>query len=165
MNLLTYSQFINEKDSLSDLDIDLDTIDTGIKKTTSIETAKDATKDVTDKSKEKEKKEIDPIKKLQDEEKEKKEDEQDEHKKFLQSKIKELQEVIDKYPELSDLGNKLIDVVKTEDRTKIHAEYNELIYLQVKYQENNDQKAIDKISKFKDILDELDRSFSNDKNL
>lgn len=136
-----FEDFIKEEDPLASLGIDG-------------EDGKD------DKKKKKE----DPIKKMQDEEKKKAEKKEDKFDNFMDEKIKKLEDEFEKRPEIKEeIGKETIDAVKSKDRVRIHNAANDLIYLQVKYEKAGEMDKVDQITAIKDLVDDLDRSYTNSK--
>lgn len=137
-----FEEFIKEEDPLADLGIG----------------------DDKDKDKDKKKKEKDPIQKMQDEEKKKEDKKEDKFDDYMEKKVKELEKLFDEHPDLAkEIGEETIDAVKSKDRVKIHNATNDLIYLQVKYEKAGNTDMVDKISGIKTIVDDLDRSYTNNK--
>ena len=88
------------------------------------------------------------------------------HDKMMDKKEDTIESLLDKNPEVKEkLGEKILNAVQKEDRVLIHNAVLDLIYMQQMYQEQGDQASIDDITKMKDILDKLDRSFTNSKRL
>lgn len=143
-----FEDFLNEEDPLADILGDTD------KKG----------EDDQDKDKKKDKEDEDPIKKMQDEEKKKAEKAEDKFDDYIEKKIKELEKKFDEYPDIKEeIGQSVIDDVRSKDRVRIHNAGNDLIYLQVKYEKAGERDKVDQISGIKDIVDNLDRTFSNSK--
>lgn len=114
----------------------------------------------------KKEKKPDPIKKLQDEEKAKEKKAEEDHAEYMKKKIAEIEKVFDEYPDIKEeIGKETIDAVKTSDRNKIHVAFNNLMYLQVKYEKAGSTDKVQQISKVKDVVDDLDRSFSTKKSM
>ena len=108
----------------------------------------------------------DPIKKLQDEEKKKAAAREDNFDEAMDKKEKALQSAFDEQPKIKDeVGEDIMKKIKSRDRVEIHNAALDLTYLQVKYEKAGDSDAVDKISKIKEIVDDLDRSFTNNKNM
>jgi len=118
-----------------------------------------------DKEPKKEKK-PDPIKKLQDEEKKKEEKSEENFDQYMDKKEKELSAMFDQYPKIKDeVGEEVMKLVQSRDRVKIHNAANELTYLQVKYEKGGETDVVTNISKIKEIVDDLDRSYTNNKHM
>jgi hypothetical protein len=112
----------------------------------------------------KDKKEEDPIKKLQDAEKKKKDKKEDNFDEFMDKKVKKLEEEFEKHPEIKEeIGKEILDAVKSKDRVKIHNAANDLIYLQVKYEKAGETDKVQQITPIKELVDDLDRSYTNSK--
>jgi hypothetical protein len=112
----------------------------------------------------KKKKEEDPIKKLQDEEKKKAEKKEDNFDEFMDKKVKKLEDEFEKRPEIKEeIGKEILDAVKSKDRVRIHNATNDLIYLQVKYEKAGETDKVQQITAIKDLVDDLDRSYTNSK--
>jgi hypothetical protein len=108
----------------------------------------------------------DPIKKLQDEEKKKEEKSEENFDQYMDKKEKELSKMFDEYPKIKDeIGNEVMTMVKSRDRVKIHNAALELTYLQVKYEKAGQTDVVTNISKIKEIVDDLDRSYTNNKHM
>jgi hypothetical protein len=122
-------------------------------------------KEGADKEKKKEEK-PDPIKKLQDEEKKKEEKSEENFDQYMDKKEKELSQKFDEYPKIKDeIGEDVLKKVQSRDRVQIHNAANELIYLQVKYEKAGDTDTVENIGKIKEIVDDLDRSYTNNKHM
>lgn len=108
----------------------------------------------------------DPIKKLQDEEKKKEEKSEENFDQYMDKKEKELSKMFDEYPKIKDeIGDEIMKLVQSRDRVKIHNAALELTYLQVKYEKAGQTDVITNISKIKEIVDDLDRSYTNNKHM
>jgi hypothetical protein len=114
--------------------------------------------------KKEDKKEEDPIKKLQDAEKKKNDKKEDNFDEFMDKKVKKLEEEFEKHPEIKEeIGKEILDAVKSKDRVKIHNAANDLIYLQVKYEKAGETDKVQQITPIKELVDDLDRSYTNSK--
>ena len=112
----------------------------------------------------KKKEEEDPIKKLQDEEKKKADKKEDNFDEFMDKKVKKLEDEFEKRPEIKEeIGKEILDAVKSKDRVRIHNATNDLIYLQVKYEKAGETDKVQQITAIKDLVDDLDRSYTNSK--
>lgn len=115
---------------------------------------------------EEEKKKEDPIKKMQDEEKKKKENLEKKFQEFVDKKVKAIKSKLDEYPDIKkDVGNKIFGAIESQDRVKIHNAVNDLIYIQVKYQEEGSTTKVSQVSVIKTMLDDLDKSYTSDKHI
>ena len=114
--------------------------------------------------KEKEKKEEDPFKKEKEAAKKKKEREEKKHEEFVDKKKNKIEDLLQDYPEVDKvLGDKIIDAVNSQDRVKIHNAFNDLMALQIDYQKDGNEAAVNHIAKLKDQIDDLDKSYTDDK--
>jgi hypothetical protein len=108
----------------------------------------------------------DPIKKLQDEQKKKEEKREESFDQSMDKKEKALEAAFDEQPKIKDeVGEEVMKKIKSRDRVEIHNAALDLTYLQVKYEKAGDTDTVDKISKIKEIVDDLDRSFTNNKHM
>jgi hypothetical protein len=108
----------------------------------------------------------DPIKKLQDDEKKKEKASDDKFQDYMKKQEETVQKAFDSVPSIKDeIGDATISAIRSQDRTKIHVAYNNLIYLQSKYEKAGSTDKVQQISKIKDLMDELDRSFSSAKHM
>lgn len=116
--------------------------------------------------KEKKEEKPDPIKKLQDEEKKKEEKSEENFDQYMDKKEKELTQKFDEYPKIKDeIGEDVLKKVQSRDRVQIHNAALELTYLQVKYEKAGDTDTVTNIGKIKEIVDDLDRSYTNNKHM
>jgi hypothetical protein len=150
-NLKTFSEFLKESDVLADLGLD------------------DAGKDDKTADKKEDKKEVkkeDPIAKLQKDAKKKEDRKEEKFDEYMDKRMQKLKDIFDKYPELEkEIGKKVMDAVKSEDRVALHNATNELIYLQVNYEKAGDIDAVHQITAIKTIVDDLDHSYTNNKQI
>jgi hypothetical protein len=106
----------------------------------------------------------DPIKKMQDEEKKKKEKAEEIVDDHVDKNLEKIKKLLDDHPEINDeIGKKVIDAVESKDRIKIHNVFNDLVYMQVKYQKAGDLDKVSQITGIKNIVDSLDKSFGSTK--
>jgi hypothetical protein len=111
-----------------------------------------------------EKKEEDPIKKMQDEERAKLKKREEKFDEYMDEKTADVKSLLDEMPDVKkEVGEVVMKALYSRDRVKIHNAINDLIYAQQYHQKNGHEGMIMKISKVKEILDDLDRSFSNSK--
>lgn len=102
------------------------------------------------------------LKKKEEEKKEKKAKEK--HEKFVDNKEDKIEDVLKDLPEISqDLKDRILKAIELQDRTKIHNAFLDVIYLQQSFSEKGDENKVLKLTKLKDILDDLDRSYTSDK--
>ena len=74
--------------------------------------------------------------------------------------------MFDDFPKIKDeVGDEIIKMVQSRDRVQIHNAANELTYLQVKYEKAGQTDIVSDISKIKEIVDDLDRSYTNNKHM
>ena len=154
-----FEEYLLEKDPLADLDLDL-----GDEKKKEKDPLADLDLDAEkDKEKEKEKKE-DPFKKEKDAAKKKEERIEKKHDEYVDKKKDKIEDLLQDYPEVDkELGDKIIDAVNSQDRVKIHNTFNDLMALQIRYQKDGDEAAVNHIAKLKDQIDDLDKSYTDDK--
>jgi hypothetical protein len=119
--------------------------------------------DDKEKEKEKEKKE-DPFKKEEEAKKKEKERIEKKHQEFVEDKLDDLESILQRYPELDrEVGEMVVDAVKSQDRVKIHNVFNRLMKLQVKFQEQGKEDSVERLAKLKDVIEELDKSYTEDR--
>lgn len=149
-----FEDFINEKDLLADLDSEL-----SADKKSDVKTGDSS----DDKSGEK-KKEKDPFKKEKEAEKKRKEEEKKKIKKKISKRKSTIEDLLADHPEIDKkLGDEIIDAINSKDRVKIHNAFNDLMALQIKYQENGETDKVNHIAKLKDQIDDLDYSYTDEK--
>ncbi|MFM2011177.1 MAG: hypothetical protein RLZZ479_1568 [Bacteroidota bacterium] len=147
-----FEDFITEEDPLAFLNKDKEKSDNKDKSDDS---------DKKDKSKSDEE---DPFKKEKKAIKKKKEEEEEKIDKKVSKRKASIEEILDDHPEIDKkLGDKIIAAVNSKDRVKIHNAFNDLMALQIKYQENGDTSKVNQIAKLKDEIDDLDYSYTNNK--
>ena len=106
----------------------------------------------------------DPLEKKKKEAKKAEQKAKEKHEKFVDKKEDEIEGILNKLPEVKDkIGDKVRDAIKSQDRVKIHNVALDITYLQQDYQEHGDTEMVDRLSPLKDYIDDLDRSFTNDK--
>jgi len=114
----------------------------------------------------KKKKEADPLDKEKKKQKEKEEKAEKKHQEYLDKKEDSIDGILKKLPDVDEkIGDKIRDAVKSEDRVKIHNVSLDVTYLQQKYQEEGNDDMVMKLSPLKDMIDDLDRSFTSNKRL
>lgn len=110
------------------------------------------------------KKKEDPINKQKAEAKRKEKIVLKKHDEYVDKKKNKIEDILKDYPEIDkELGAKIIDAVNSQDRVKIHNMFNDLMYLQVKYQDQGEEAKVNHLSKLKDQLEDLDKSYTDDK--
>jgi hypothetical protein len=108
----------------------------------------------------------DPLEKKKKEELAKQKAAAKKHDKMMNKKEDTADDLLNALPEVKEkLGEKILDAIEKQDRVKIHNSTLDLIYMQQDYQERGEQEMVDKITRLKDLLDKLDRSFTGDKRL
>jgi len=112
----------------------------------------------------KEPKKEDPleVKKKEDQEKERKEKKK--HEEYVDKKGDKIEDILNSLPEVpEDLKKRILDAVDDQDRIKIHNAFLDITYLQQKFADDGDDNKVLKLSKLKDFVDDLDRTYTNDK--
>lgn len=108
----------------------------------------------------------DPLDKEKKKQKKAEEKADKKHDKMIEDRLSTVKELLHKHLDLpKGLEERVIDAIKSEDRVKIHNAANDLIYQQQKYQENGDMEGVDDITRVKEIVDDLDKSFTSDKRM
>jgi hypothetical protein len=88
------------------------------------------------------------------------------HEKMMDKKEESAEDILNKLPEIKEkYGEAILKAIKDQDRVQIHNSVNDLIYAQQDYQERGDQEMVDKITRLKEMLDKLDKSFTSDKRM
>jgi hypothetical protein len=106
----------------------------------------------------------DPLEKKKKEAKKAEQKAKDKHEKFVDKKENKIDDILNKLPEVDNkLGDKIRDAVKSQDRVKIHNAALDITYLQQDYSEKGNDDMVSRLSPLKDYIDDLDRSFTNDK--
>ena len=96
----------------------------------------------------------------------KEKEEEKKHDKMMDKKEDTIESLLDRNPEVKEkLGDKILQAIKDEDRVKIHNAVLDLIYMQQKYQDAGEESKIVDLTKMKEILDGLDRSFTSSKRI
>jgi hypothetical protein len=118
-----------------------------------------------DDKKDKEKEE-DPLEKIKKERKAKEQEAEKKHDAYVDKKGDKIDAILSKLPEIDEkIGDKIRAAVKSQDRVKIHNAALDVTYLQQDYAEQGDSSMISRLSPLKDYIDDLDRSFTNDKQM
>ena len=106
----------------------------------------------------------DPLKKEKEKERKKSEKAKEKHEEFVDKKEDKIDTILNKLPEVNDkIGDKIRDAVKSQDRVKIHNAALDVTYLQQDYAMSGNEDMVNRMSPLKDYIDDLDRSFTNDK--
>ena len=164
-----FEEFIKE-DILSDLGLDSDK-ESKDKESKDKESKDSASPDdvlaglgIGDGDKEEKKDSEDFFRKEKEKIQKKKEKEEERHENFVETKKSKIEKILKEYPEIEKgLGDRIIKAIDTQDRVKIHNMFNDLMALQIDYQERGDLQTVDHIAKLKDQLEDLDKSYTSDK--
>jgi hypothetical protein len=114
--------------------------------------------------KEKKEPKEDPLEKAKKEKLAKEKKAEKKHDKYVEKKGDKIDDILKKIPEIDEkIGDKIRDAVESQDRVKIHNAALDVTYLQQDYAEKGDTAMINRLSPLKDYIDDLDRSFTNDK--
>jgi hypothetical protein len=57
----------------------------------------------------------------------------------------------------------IVKTLQSQDRTRIHNLVNDIIEMQIKYQDRGNQQEVDALTKVKEEVEKLDKSFTEDK--
>jgi len=88
------------------------------------------------------------------------------HEKMMDKKEDTAEDILNKLPEIKEkYGEKILKAIEDQDRVQIHNCVNDLMYAQQDYLERGDQEMVDKITRLKEMLDKLDKSFTSDKRM
>jgi len=106
----------------------------------------------------------DPLEVKKKEEEKKKKKEKEEHEEMVDKKQDSIEDILKNLPEVSGgLKDKILDAVEKQDRVKIHNAFLDVTYLQQSFAQNGDENKVLKLSKLKDYIEDLDRSYTTDK--
>ena len=106
----------------------------------------------------------DPLEKAKKEKRAKEKRAEKKHDAYVEKKEDKIDTILNKIPEVdTKIGEKIRDAVKSQDRVKIHNAALDVTYLQRDYAQRGDTAMIARLSPLKDYIDDLDRSFTNDK--
>ena len=106
----------------------------------------------------------DPLEKAKKEKRAKEKKAEKKHDDYVEKKGDKIDDILKEIPEIDEkIGAKIRDAVKSQDRVKIHNAALDVTYLQQDYSEKGDTAMISRLSPLKDYIDDLDRSFTNDK--
>lgn len=106
----------------------------------------------------------DPLEKAKKEKRAKEKKAEKKHDAYVEKKGDKIDDILKKIPEIDEkIGAKIRDAVESQDRVKIHNAALDVTYLQQDYSEKGDTAMISRLSPLKDYIDDLDRSFTNDK--
>lgn len=88
------------------------------------------------------------------------------HDELVDKKEDTIESLLDKNPEVREkLGEIILKAIDKQDRVLIHNAVNDLIYMQMDYQESGNISKVAGITKIKEVLDTLDRSFTSSKRM
>jgi hypothetical protein len=108
----------------------------------------------------------DPLEKAKKEAEAKEKKAEKKHDKMIAKNEERLNDMLKDIPDIDDkLADKLREALRKEDRVLIHNSVNDLIYLQQKLAQDKNNDAVMKITKLKEMMDELDKSFTVSKRL
>jgi hypothetical protein len=106
----------------------------------------------------------DPLEKKKKEEAEKKKKEAEKHEKFVDQKLEKVKSILSELPQVPDeLRDKIVNAIEAQDRVKIHNLVLDITYLQQDYSEKGNDKMVSALSPLKDAIDDLDKSYTEDK--
>ena len=106
----------------------------------------------------------DPIAKIKKEIKTKDKEEEVKHQAYVDSVILKCEEDMKDAKSLdAEDREHIISTLRTQDRTKIHNLVNDIIEMQIKYQDRGNQPEVEALSKVKEEVEKLDKSFTEDK--
>lgn len=106
----------------------------------------------------------DPLEVKKKEEQKKKEKEKKDHEEYVDKKQDSIEDILNDSPDVPEnTKEKIIDAVKQQDRVKIHNAFLDVTYLQQSFAQNGDEGKVLKLSKLKEYLEELDKSYTADK--
>ena len=108
----------------------------------------------------------DPLEKAKKDAQAKEKKAEKKHDKMIAKNEERLNDMLKDIPDIDDkLADKLREALRKEDRVLIHNSVNDLIYLQQKLAQDKNNDAVMKITKLKEMMDELDKSFTVSKRL
>ncbi len=82
----------------------------------------------------------------------------------VQKKIDRVMKLIKKHPDFPrKLEDEIVSALKSKDRVEIHNAMNDVIYQQVKYSQEGDDDGVSDLTLIKVELEELDKSYTNNK--
>jgi hypothetical protein len=106
----------------------------------------------------------DPIAKIKKEIKAKDKDEVEKHEEYVDSVILKCEDDMKDAKSLdAEDREHIISTLKSQDRTRIHNLVNDIIEMQIKYQDRGNQPEVEALSKVKEEVEKLDKSFTEDK--
>lgn len=106
----------------------------------------------------------DPLEVKKKEEEKKKKKEKEKHEDFVDKKQDSIEDILNDSPDVpEDLKKKILAAVEDQDRVKIHNAFLDVTYLQQSFSQNGDENKVLKLSKLKDYIEDLDKSYTTDK--
>ena len=105
----------------------------------------------------------DPIEKIKKEKEEEEEKKEENHDDRVEKKISEIEDALKDTDLSREEKDKIVEVVRSQDRVRIHNLFNDLIYKQQDYEESGDKEEVFKLTKVKELVDDLDKSFTQNK--
>lgn len=106
----------------------------------------------------------DPLEVKKKEEQKKKEKEKKDHEEMVDKKEDSIEAILNKVTDVpEDLKKRVLDAVKLQDRVKIHNAFLDVTYLQQSFAQNGDENKVLQLSKLKEYIEDLDRSYTTDK--
>jgi len=88
------------------------------------------------------------------------------HEKMMDKKEDTAEDLLNNLPEVKDkIGEKVLKAIADKDRIKIHNATLDLIYMQQDYQQKGEDAMVSKITRLKELLDKLDKTFTDDKRM
>ena len=105
----------------------------------------------------------DPIEKIKKEKEKEEEKKEEKHDEKVEKKIGEIKDALKDSPLSDEEKERIVEVVRSQDRVRIHNLFNDLIYKQQEYAENGDKEDVYKLTKVKELVDDLDKSYTQNK--
>ena len=106
----------------------------------------------------------DPLEKKKKEAKKAEAKAKEKHEEFVDKKEDKIEEILKKIPQVDEkIGDKIRDAIKSQDRVKIHNAALDVTYTQQDYAQQGNEDMVARMSHLKDYIDDLDRTFTNDK--
>ena len=159
-----FEEFLLEEDPLAGLGLEDDAEDKKKKKKEDPLAGLGLEDEKEEKEDEKEKKEDDFFKKEKEAARKQKEREEKKHQEFVEKKKTKIEDLLQDYPEVDqELGDKIIAAVNSQDRVKIRGAFLALMALQIKHQQDGDTATVNHIAQLKDQIEDLDKSYTQDK--
>jgi hypothetical protein len=105
----------------------------------------------------------DPIEKIKKEKEKEEEEKEERHDDRVEKKIGEIEDALKDTDLSREEKDKIVEVVRSQDRVKIHNLFNDLIYKQQGYEDDGNKEEAYKLTKVKELVDDLDKSFTQNK--